>query len=210
MRCTAIATVLLFSVSFAITFASPHHFCDGQIPTSLEVTFGIFQYDGNILGDISSYPLRVELPLSQRLSAFCQVELMQFDTILGDASTFGIGGGMMYKLLPEGDALPFDYSLRGAVDHYFEKEEDFIVIESSTEVEVAGIASKIFKGVKGTLWDIIPYASLNFAILTGDDSDTALTFGLGGRARFSNKWSFILEMDMGDRDGWGIGGSYIF
>ena len=183
-------------------------FCDGQIPENGELTFGVFSYEGNFLGDVKVFPLRYEMPFSEKVSIFAQVDWLKMETIFGNTSTFGVGCGGMYNLVEDGEILPFAVALRGSINYYFDKEEDFVSIDSWTEFGISGIASKKFNNVSN--FDITPYAGVTLAFTTEDESDTALTIPIGARAKFNGNWSMFAELDFGDRDGWGIGGAYSF
>ncbi|RQV96842.1 hypothetical protein EH221_04480 [bacterium] len=192
--------------------SASHYFTDGAIPEGAEFTLGIFDHEGNFLGDANTFPLRFEMGFSGKMSGFIQAEWLKLDTIVGDISTFGFGLGGMYQIVEDGKSLPFDISVRGSAMHYLEKEKTMgiirLIMDSYTDIQVSGIASKTFKDLGA--FDITPYSSLNVAFVVSDDTDTAFTFALGGRFRFAQSWSLFAEYDLGDRDGWGFGGSYSF
>lgn len=205
--------VLPFVICLPVALASGHYFADGLIVDNMEFTFGIFDYEGDMFGDANLYPLRLEAAFSDQLSLFGQVNYINFDTLVGDISTFGIGVGGTYLFMEDSNQIPFNVSGRAALIHYFENEEEKGIVTMTvgpfTDLEASVIASKIFRDIN--YWDIVPYGSINLVqTFAEEDDDTSMTFALGARAKFRNQWSVFMELDLGDRDGWGIGGSYAF
>ena len=118
----------------------------------------------------------------------------------------------MYQLIKDGESLPFNLSIRSSATYYLEEEKKKgmirLMMSSFTDIEAAAIASKCFEDL-GKI-DLTTYSSLTLALAVGDNTDTALTLAVGARILIAKQWSVFAELDLGDRDGWGIGGAFSF
>lgn len=182
-------------------------FWDARIPETTEFTGGFFETD-NAIGDYMTIPLRLELPYSRDISWFVQANYHKIDTIIAgvDLDTFSIGGGFSYMFMDENGNDPLNVSTRAGVTYMFEADDDLIKVDSDFIVEGAVGISKTFP-VSSIVW--VPYANGTLGY-SAEESDTSITAGLGSRLMLTERFSMFAEIDLGDRDGFAIGASYLF
>ncbi len=197
--------VLLLCIVCHPVLAGSHFFTDGSIPDGTEVTVGVFDHDGDWDQELTSFPIRVETGINDFGSLFAQLDIIKVDTVWGNTTTAGIGLGGMARIWDDSPELPVDIALRGSAAYIFEKKEDHrIIADAYTDLECSVIASKNL--AEYIDFDLTPYSGINLTFAIADeDNTTNLTLAMGTRARFTDQISAFLELDLGDRMGWGVG-----
>lgn len=205
---------LLLALIIAVAapvFAGTHYFTDGIIPDGMEFSIGYVDIDDDGWLDIYFIPMRLEVPIANNLSLFGEFQYNDYDL----ESTFSAGGGVMVRLIEDGQTLPFNVSLRGALFYGFEKkEDDFTLIPSIFSFEGRAIISKQFDHAVN--WT--PYANLIYSRSKAtyefwgekeSESESFVDFVLGVKLRF-DQFGIFAEGVFGDQDAFGIGGSFTF